>query len=215
MRNEPDADFEEYLAAVAVARIILGPRMRIRAPPNLSRPDHFALLLAAGVDDWGGVSPVTPDHVNPERPRPEIERLTELTAEAGFELRERLTVHPEHALAGDPRLDPRVVPHVRALMDPATGLAKTGVRAAGLPGRSPTESGSRPDAPICTPRSTPSAGSRTRAATSTRRTATGRCSGSRSRSPTGSSQDWSRTSRRRCGRPSGIQLRSPTTKHSP
>jgi len=139
MRSVPDAEFEEYLATVAVARIVLGPRMRIQVPPNLSRPDEFSRLLSAGVDDWGGVSPVTPDHVNPERPWPEIDRLALLTAEAGFELRERLTVHPEYALAGDPWLDPRVVPHVRALVDAATGLARTDTKAVGGPWQEPDQ----------------------------------------------------------------------------
>jgi FO synthase len=139
MRWAPDADFEEYLATVAVSRVVLGPRMRIQVPPNLSRPDQFARLLAAGVDDWGGVSPVTPDHVNPERPWPEIERLTELTAQAGFELRERLTVHPPYALAGDPWLDPRVAPHVWALVDPSTGLARPDARPTGRPWQEPDQ----------------------------------------------------------------------------
>ena len=137
MMRTPDADTEEYLAAIAVARLVLGPRMRIQVPPNLSDPHEFARLLGAGVDDWGGVSPVTPDHVNPERPWPEVERLAALSAAAGFALRERLTVHPEHALAGDPWLDPRIVPHVRALIDPATGLADADSRPTGRPWQQP------------------------------------------------------------------------------
>ena len=118
MRRVQDVEHEEYLAAIAVARLVLGPSMRIQAPPNLSDPVEFAALLAAGVDDWGGVSPVTPDHVNPERPWPELDQLARLTAAAGFTLRERLTVHPSYVLAGDPWIDPRVLPHVRALADP-------------------------------------------------------------------------------------------------
>jgi FO synthase len=139
MRSVPDAEFEAYVATVAVARIVFGPRMRIQVPPNLSRPDEFIRLLGAGVDDWGGVSPVTPDHVNPERPWPQIERLEALTAEAGFQLRERLTVHPEYALAGDPWLDPRLVPHVRALVEPGTGLAALDARAEGRPWQEPNQ----------------------------------------------------------------------------
>jgi FO synthase len=137
MRAVADAEHEEYLAAIAVARIVLGPVMRIQAPPNLTDAAGLARLLGAGVDDWGGVSPVTPDHVNPERPWPEVDRLAELSAAAGFELRERLTVHPEYAVATDPWLDPRVVPHVRALLDPETGLAREGARAVGLPWQEP------------------------------------------------------------------------------
>jgi len=126
MRSAPDAGREEYLATVAVARIVLGPAMRIQAPPNLSAPEELAGLLAAGVDDWGGVSPLTPDHVNPERPWPEVNALADLTSAAGFELIERLTAHPSYVLAGEPWIDPRVLPHVRALADPSTGLAIEG-----------------------------------------------------------------------------------------
>ncbi|MEU8795374.1 bifunctional FO biosynthesis protein CofGH [Streptomyces sp. NPDC048643] len=132
MMSTPDADLEEYLAVIAVARILLGPRMRIQAPPNLTDAEELRLLLAAGVDDWGGVSPLTPDHVNPERPWPQLERLAELTAEAGFELRERLAVQPEFIRAGSPWADARVLPHLEALADPATGLAAD-VRPLGLP----------------------------------------------------------------------------------
>jgi FO synthase len=139
MRATPDVELDEYLAAVAVARVVLGSRMRIQAPPNLSQPGELRRLLAAGVDDWGGVSPVTPDHVNPERPWPEVERLAELSAAAGFELHERLTVHPEYALATDPWLDPRIVPHVRALVDPETGLARRDAQASGLPWQEPDQ----------------------------------------------------------------------------
>ena len=74
MRGMPDAELRELAATVAVARVILGPRARIQAPPNLIDAE-FELLLRAGIDDWGGVSPVTPDHVNPERPWPQIDVL--------------------------------------------------------------------------------------------------------------------------------------------
>jgi FO synthase len=137
MRNTPDAGFDDYLAAVAVTRLVLGPRMRVQVPPNLSRPEELGRLLGAGVDDWGGVSPVTPDHVNPERAWPQIERLAELSAAAGFELCERLTVHPEYVLAGDPWLDPRVVPHVRALASADSGLAREGTRPEGIAWQEP------------------------------------------------------------------------------
>ncbi len=130
MGANPDLGAEEYLATVAVARLVLGARMRIQAPPNLSDPGECARLVTAGVDDWGGVSPLTPDHVNPERPWPEIERLGALTADAGFTLRERLTVHPQFVTAGDPWIDPRVLPHVRALAN-ADGLAEEGRRPTG------------------------------------------------------------------------------------
>jgi len=93
MQGADDVEHDEYIAAVATSRIVLGPDMRIQAPPNLSDPSELSRLLAAGVDDWGGVSPLTADHVNPERPWPQLADLTSLTAACGFELRERLTVH--------------------------------------------------------------------------------------------------------------------------
>jgi FO synthase len=132
MRAAPDTELEEYLAVIAVARVLLGPRMRIQAPPNLSDPEELRRLLAAGVDDWGGVSPLTPDHVNPERPWPQLERLRELTAEAGFDLRERLAAQPEYVRAGSPWADARIRPHLEALAAPATGLAAD-VLPVGLP----------------------------------------------------------------------------------
>jgi FO synthase len=137
MRAVPDADREEYLAAVAAARVVLGPKVRVQAPPNLSEPDELAALLAAGVDDWGGVSPLTPDHVNPERPWPALDTLGAVTEAAGFTLMARLTVHPEYVRNPEPWIDPRVRPHVEALADPGTGLAKPGVIPAGLPWQEP------------------------------------------------------------------------------
>ena len=120
MRNQPDAELAEFLAAVAVTRLVMGPRMRVQAPPNLVDLAETAALLAAGVDDFGGVSPLTPDHVNPERPWPDIDVLAAITADAGFVLRERLTVHPPYLR--EPWLDPRLRPHVDALAGP-DGLA--------------------------------------------------------------------------------------------
>ncbi|HEX3614660.1 MAG TPA: bifunctional FO biosynthesis protein CofGH [Sporichthyaceae bacterium] len=137
MRTWPDAEVQEYLAAIATARVVLGPKARVQAPPNLSAPQDLAPLLGAGVDDWGGVSPLTPDHVNPERPWPAIDVLRKATADAGFRLAERLTVHPEYVRAGEPWIDPRVLPHVRALTDPDTGLSRSGPVAAGLPWQEP------------------------------------------------------------------------------
>jgi len=137
MRGVPDADPEEYLAAVAVARLVLGPRMRVQVPPNLSAPSELARLLAAGADDWGGVSPLTPDHVNPERPWPHLDDLAAWSAQAGFTLTERLTAHPEYVRAGEPWLDPRVAGHVAALADPATGLAAPSALPVGRPWQEP------------------------------------------------------------------------------
>ncbi len=136
MRSVTDLGLEEYLAAVAVTRLLLGPRMRVQAPPNLVDLEECRDLLAAGVDDWGGVSPLTPDHVNPERPWPSLDFLRQVTAESGFELRPRLTAHPRYVQAGDPWIDPRVRPHVTALAGP-DGLLADDARPQGLPWQEP------------------------------------------------------------------------------
>ena len=133
MRHRPDADLDDHAAAIAVTRLVMGPRMRVQAPPNLVDLAEIALLLRAGVDDWGGVSPLTPDHVNPERPWPQVEALAEASAAAGFVLRERLTAHP--AYLREPWLDPRWAAHVAALAGP-DGLAAD-VRPTGLPWQEP------------------------------------------------------------------------------
>ena len=115
MRHSDDLALNEYLAAIAVSRVLLGPKVRIQAPPNLVDIEECKALLGAGVDDWGGVSPLTPDHVNPERPWPSLDRLKDITAQAGFTLKARLTAHPEYVRAGEPWIDPRVSGHVAAL----------------------------------------------------------------------------------------------------
>ncbi|MFF5928642.1 bifunctional FO biosynthesis protein CofGH [Streptomyces hydrogenans] len=138
MRAMPDAELDDLVAAVAVARLIMGPSACLQAPPNLVDAE-YERLIAAGVDDWGGVSPLTIDHVNPERPWPRIEELAERSAAAGFELRERLCVYPEFVRRGEPWLDPRIVPHVRALADPETGLANPDAVVRGLPWQEPDE----------------------------------------------------------------------------
>ncbi|WP_169950650.1 bifunctional FO biosynthesis protein CofGH [Microbispora sp. H11081] len=136
MRGMPDADLRELAATIAVTRLVLGPKARVQAPPNLIG-EEYALMLRAGIDDWGGVSPLTPDHVNPERPWPQIDDLAERTAAAGFTLRERLTIYPEYVLAGEPWLDPRLREHVAALADPATGLAREDAVLVGRPWQEP------------------------------------------------------------------------------
>lgn len=152
MQGAPDADLREYVAAVAVARLVMGPRMRIQVPPNLSDPGEFALLVRAGADDWGGVSPLTADHVNPERPWPHLDDLAAFTAELGFELRERLTAHPEFVAAPETWLDPAMRGPVAALADPDTGLARdpgpAGVnRAAEMSARVPSTPAGAPNLP--------------------------------------------------------------------
>jgi FO synthase len=96
MRHHPEPDLDELRRTLAVARLLLGPDMNIQAPPNLSAAEWPA-LLAAGLNDWGGVSPLTLDHINPERPWPSIVELRRGTEAAGFQLRERLAVYPEYA----------------------------------------------------------------------------------------------------------------------
>ncbi|MEE4024835.1 7,8-didemethyl-8-hydroxy-5-deazariboflavin synthase CofG [Gordonia sp. PKS22-38] len=123
MRGTPDAEMSEFLAAVAVARIVLGPHMRVQAPPNLVSGEECAALIASGIDDWGGVSPLTPDHVNPERPWPNLDVLAEITAASGYVLTERITAQPPYVLAGSEWIDPSLAAHVGAVADPATGLA--------------------------------------------------------------------------------------------
>lgn len=136
MRHADDLGLADYRAAIAVSRILLGPTMRIQAPPNLVDSTQCRALLDAGVDDWGGVSPLTPDHVNPERPWPSVERLRAVTADAGFELAPRLTVHPHFVRQRTPWLDPRLDAHIDALALP-DGLARVGVRPEGRPWQEP------------------------------------------------------------------------------
>jgi FO synthase len=127
-----DCDVDQYLAAIATARVVLGPSVHLQAPPNLTDPAQLGDLLAAGIDDWGGISPVTADHVNPERPWPGIELVREVTAGAGLDLRARLTVHPEFLSRGDAWLDPRLAPFVAALADDR-GFLRTPVTPQGRP----------------------------------------------------------------------------------
>ncbi|KOV66207.1 bifunctional FO biosynthesis protein CofGH [Streptomyces sp. MMG1121] len=138
MRGMPDAELDDLVATVAVARHIMGPSACLQAPPNLV-DSEYERLIGAGIDDWGGVSPLTIDHVNPERPWPQIEELTERSAAAGFELRERLCVYPEFVRRGEPWLDPRLRPHVAALADPETGLAREDAVVEGHPWQEPEE----------------------------------------------------------------------------
>jgi FO synthase len=93
MHDAPPCPEDEYLWSVAAARLVLPPEIHLQAPPNLS--DDFGRLLDAGIDDWGGVSPLTPDHVNPERPWPAIDRLRAATEARGYSLAPRLTAYPE------------------------------------------------------------------------------------------------------------------------
>ncbi len=110
----PDA---EVAAWVALARLVLGPRMSVQAPPNLG-PRVLEELLASGVNDWGGVSPVTVDYINPEAPWPTLGELRARTEAAGARLRERLPIYPDRVRDPDGWLDPRVAAAVRRFADP-------------------------------------------------------------------------------------------------
>jgi FO synthase len=129
MAAHAEPSLDEHLWTIAVARIVLGPGWHVQAPPNLAF-DDFPRLLDAGIDDWGGVSPVTIDHVNPEAPWPELERLDAATRSRGLELAPRLPVYPEYVSGR--WLDPGVLPAVRRASD-AVGLARDDSWAPGDP----------------------------------------------------------------------------------
>ncbi|MDP9019365.1 MAG: 5-amino-6-(D-ribitylamino)uracil--L-tyrosine 4-hydroxyphenyl transferase CofH [Actinomycetota bacterium] len=121
MHGVPPCPAEELLWTVAAARLVLPPEVHLQAPPNLT--DDFGRLLDAGIDDWGGVSPVTPDHVNPERPWPDVERLRVATEARGLALAPRLTAYPEYVTDPERWLDPALRPAVLDRSD-AQGLAR-------------------------------------------------------------------------------------------
>ncbi len=127
MASAPEPEEEEFLAAVATTRVVLGPHVSVQAPPNLSDATQQLRLLDAGISDWGGVSPLTPDHVNPERPWPAIDSLAATTASRGKTLRERLTIYPRFAGSPDPYLAGKMRAPVEALLG-ADGLAVEGVK---------------------------------------------------------------------------------------
>jgi FO synthase len=135
MANAPEPPLHELFWTVAVARLVLGATMSIQAPPNLTA--DYECLIEAGINDWGGISPVTPDHVNPEAPWPQLTELAERTARAGRVLVPRLTVYPEYALAPERWLSESLRPHVVKRID-ATGLARPDRWAPGLRTAIPT-----------------------------------------------------------------------------
>src|SRR5829696_184182 len=121
MHAAPPCPPEEHLWTVAVARLVLPAAVHVQAPPNLS--DDLGPLIDAGIDDWGGVSPITPDHVNPERPWPAVAKLRAATEARGFTLAPRLTAYPEFVAEPEHWLDPGVRTAVLQLSD-AEGLAR-------------------------------------------------------------------------------------------
>ncbi len=101
---------------VALARLILGPAMNLQAPPNLS-PSSLPLLARSGLNDWGGVSPVTIDYINPEAPWPELAELRRRTEQAGYRLRERLCVYPEFIRERPEFFEPEMLERLRSVCD--------------------------------------------------------------------------------------------------
>jgi FO synthase len=122
MAGHPEPSLEDLLWTAAAARVLLPEDVSVQVPPNLSY-DEFPLLLDAGIDDWGGISPVTIDHVNPEAPWPEIERLEQATRSRGLVLVPRLTIYPRYAAEAERWCDPAVATAVRRSAD-ASGLAR-------------------------------------------------------------------------------------------
>lgn len=156
MAAHPEPSLDELLWTAAAARVLLGPRWNIQAPPNLSY-DEFPQLLDAGINDWGGVSPVTVDHVNPEAPWPEVERLREATEARGLRLAPRLPIYPEYVADLDRWADPAVATAIRRRTDAeglaredrwVAGSAETPARAAVAPNLLPTASLSRKSAHV-------------------------------------------------------------------
>ena len=135
MAASPEPPLEELLWTSAAARLVLGPGSNIQAPPNLSYAE-FPRLLDAGINDWGGVSPVTVDHVNPEAPWPELELLGEATRSRELELVPRLAIYPEYVAELERWVDPAVGPRVLALAD-SEGFAREDDWAAGAPEHPP------------------------------------------------------------------------------
>jgi FO synthase len=135
MHDAPEPGEDEFLATVATARVVFGPRMNVQAPPNLSDP-HYARLIDGGINDWGGVSPLTIDHVNPEAPWPKLRDLEKRTAEKGYTLRERLAIYPEYAIKPDPWVAGKMQEPVRRLTGP-DGLARADHRPEPTPWQDP------------------------------------------------------------------------------
>jgi len=123
MAAAPEPDLDDHLWTIAIARLIFGPEMNIQAPPNLN-PEGLGQMIAAGINDWGGISPVTPDHVNPEAPWPALDALARRTAHAGKLLVERLAIYPAYSRDPARWLDPELRTPVLQAID-AEGFARS------------------------------------------------------------------------------------------
>lgn len=116
MGGSPEPTLLDLLRTLAVARLVLGPEMNLQAPPNLM-PDTYPLLLLSGINDWGGISPLTKDFINPEAPWPQIEALRERTESLGYHLRERLTIYPEYIVQKEGFVPPALADRITDLVD--------------------------------------------------------------------------------------------------
>ncbi len=131
MADAPEPSFEDLLWTAAAARIVLGSEVNLQVPPNLSAPEEFPALLDAGINDWGGVSPVTIDHVNPEAPWPELDALRHATEARGYSLAARVPLYPEYVADLERWCEPAVAAAVRGRVD-AAGLGREDAFVAGV-----------------------------------------------------------------------------------
>jgi FO synthase len=116
MQAWPEPTLLDFLRTIAVARLILGGEMNIQAPPNLT-PEQYQLLITAGINDWGGISPLTIDFINPEAPWPQIQTLERVSAEMGLRLRQRLALYPEYITRKQGFMAASLEPRLRAMVD--------------------------------------------------------------------------------------------------
>jgi 7,8-didemethyl-8-hydroxy-5-deazariboflavin synthase CofG subunit len=122
MHDDPEPSLVEMLKTIALARLILGGELNIQAPPNLS-PENYSLYLGAGINDWGGVSPLTPDYINPEAPWPALVALADKTVKAGYQLKARLPIYPEFIFQAERFIPRSLMSYVEGLCGP-DGLVK-------------------------------------------------------------------------------------------
>jgi FO synthase len=139
MRDRPEPAREDMLKTIALARLILGGAVNLQAPPNLT-PEGYPIYLRAGINDWGGVSPLTPDFINPEAPWPALVDLERRTREAGYALRARLPIYPEFIT--DEFVPAAMRPHIEELAG-ADGLVQEAIERKMLP-RGGAEGAARP-----------------------------------------------------------------------
>jgi 7,8-didemethyl-8-hydroxy-5-deazariboflavin synthase CofG subunit len=138
MRDHPDASYDDMLKTIALARLIFGGTMNIQAPPNLT-PEKYELYLHAGINDWGGISPLTPDFINPEAPWPALQTLRQKSAAAGFDLKARLPIYPEFIAGAEKFLAKPLQDYVERLRDGA-GFVRGGGPLGSLPPLQGTDS---------------------------------------------------------------------------